>query len=208
MFLALEITDRPGTVNYVHPKISKPTRDACNLRIFSHAARDFGGRGGGEDFWWGNVSGRQSLPPCSLRNGSDSLPATHLPGCWAGLRAHPASYHQRTAWHGRERKKLTAEAAKLTWKRRADTEGKEDPEAAWEGPALCKDGSQQAFLESVHRNTTPGSLTYSQAASAQTNSELRGWKHGPLKPFVVTGQLQCRCHYSQCLGLLKLPFIS
>jgi len=41
MFVALEITYRPGTVNYVHPKISKPNQDECNLRIFSHAAHDF-----------------------------------------------------------------------------------------------------------------------------------------------------------------------
>lgn len=206
MFLALEITDRPGTVNYVHPKISKPTRDACNLRIFSHAARDFGGRGRGEDFWWGNVSGRQSLPPCSLRNGLWLTPRNPSAGMLSGAAGASCLLWPKDGTAGRE--KLTAETAKSTWKRRADTEGKEDPEGAWEGPALCKDGSQQAFLESVHRNTTPGSLTYSQAASAQTNSELRGWKHGPLKPFVVTGQLQRRCHYSQCLGLLKLPFIS
>lgn len=40
-FLAPEIRDWPGTVNYVRPKISKPTQDACDLRIFSHAAHDF-----------------------------------------------------------------------------------------------------------------------------------------------------------------------
>lgn len=41
MFLALEITDHPGTVNYVHPEVSKPTKDVCNLWIFSYAVHDF-----------------------------------------------------------------------------------------------------------------------------------------------------------------------
>lgn len=117
--------------------------------------------GWGEDFWFGNVPGRPSLPCCSLCNSSDSLTATRM--------------------HA----------------------GEEDPEAAWEWPSHCKAGSQEAFLEGEHWNINTVFLTHLQAASRRVNLELQSWKQNPLKWFVMMGQLQWRCHYSQCLGLLQ-----
>lgn len=79
----------------------------------------------------GNVSGRQSLPPCSLRNGSDSLAATHLPGRLPlphrrGAADAPCLLPAQddTAGRGGKNNAATeeAEAAKPTGKQRAHKE--------------------------------------------------------------------------------------
>lgn len=120
--------------------------------------------GWGEDFWFGNVPGRPSLPCCSLCNSSDSLTATHLPGCI-----------------------LVRKIQKLP--------GNDQ--------ALAKLDHRKPFWRVEHWNINTVSLTHLQAASPRVNLELQSWKHNPLKWFVMMGQLQWRCHYSQCLGLLQ-----
>lgn len=200
-FLASEITDHPGAANCVHPKIPKPTWDACSLCIFS--AWDFcGGEGKISDL--GMFLAGQVYPV-----------AAHLPGCiqlleqrlwcstWRGCRCIQPLVTWRL--HGWERKmhqqRLQNEPGSGVHTPRV----RRIQKLPRKDQALAK---REAFLEGEHWNINSVALTHSRAAWPRVNWELQSWKHSPLKPFVMTGQLQWRCHYSQCLGLLQLLFMS
>lgn len=144
MFLAPETVDGLGILNYVHPKVSKPTQDACNLRIFSHVAPDF----------WGGVEEKTSDLETFLVGKVYHLAAyatalTHSPQpiCWdascsglvataawltKGLQVHLASYHPGMALSRRANCTIDAEAPKFTWKQHAHVK------MQGEGPVSCQ----------------------------------------------------------------------